>query len=239
MQFCAAGSMTPSALKRSRIRRTFPTSALVIALLAPACVRASADPISPISIPFKFDLFQSGKSSLSFNTLFQYNASVADAKETPLLSSLDWVGNTRLLSNSTLTTGLYLDLRGGDWLDRSGVSVAEKSKLKYADMSLQFSRAGTQFLQGKAAGLTPGQEIAEFLTTLHPTSTMSINTTLRDTTTLVDPAYITWRRANIHASGRRRTCPQSADEHKDSSGQYCYLGNNAGLNRDEHDSQQC
>jgi hypothetical protein len=151
------------------------------------CDPVTAAPNSAsVIVPFAWDLIHSGKSNLTFNSLFRNDPAIVASKETPLLSSLNWVGNTRFLTDSTLKSGLYLDLRGGDWLDRSAVNLAEASKLRYADISLQLSRAGKHFLGGAASGLTPGKEILELLTTLHPSSMMSFVTTLRETTILPD-----------------------------------------------------
>lgn len=166
---------------------TTPLQLQQIARVTYQCNPGTAAPnSSSISIPLQWDLFQSGKSSLTFNTLFRNDPATVASQATPLLSSLNWVGNTRFLTNSSLTSGLYVDLRGGDWLDRSAVNLAEKSKFKYADFSLAFARAGKHFLQGAATGLTPGKEISEFLTTLHPSSSMTIKSTLRETTDLPD-----------------------------------------------------
>ena len=139
-----------------------------------------------ISIPFKWNIFEIGKSSLTFNSLFKEDPQTAASGSTPLLSSLNFVGNTRFLTNSALTSGLYVDLRGGDWLDRSAIKLADKTTFKEGDISLLFDRAGKHFLQGSASGLTPGKEISELLTTLHPTSSLIVKTTLRETTDLPD-----------------------------------------------------
>src|SRR5580692_2064671 len=89
--------------------------AALLALTAIPCAAQNVGQISTsgtsaanisISVPFSWNLYQSGKSSLIFNTLFRYDPTIAASNETRLLSSLDWVGNTRFLTNSILTSGL-------------------------------------------------------------------------------------------------------------------------------------
>lgn len=151
------------------------------------CDALDAMPNDPtVAVPLQWGLWQSGKSSLAFNTLYRSDPTVTASQQTPLLSSLDFVGSSRFFTNSQLNSGLYLDLRGGDWLDRSGIKLADKTRTRMGDLSFQYARAGTQFLQGSAAGLTPGKEIREFLTNLKPFANVTVKTTLRETTDLPD-----------------------------------------------------
>ena len=144
---------------------------------------------------------------------------------TALVSRLGW--QLRNFANSSLKSGFYLDLRGGNWLDRSAVDLAESSKLKYADISLQVSRAGKHFLQGASSGLTPGKEKEEFLTTLHPSSTMSIKTTLRDTTDLLRISLTSQPHHEQRVRQGAVLGTEFAAEHKDSGWPHRNIRNNA------------
>jgi len=140
------------------------------------------------SMPFEWELWRQGKSRFLFNTVVQQNeaANGADATSSSLLSTLQFIGSTRLLTTSELASGVYIDLRGGDWLGRSGLHLAEKTTLHKADFSLSYSRAGAQFAQSQVSSLTAGREILEADAGLTPLTGLHIAGTLRETNTLPD-----------------------------------------------------
>ena len=145
-----------------------------------------------VVIPLSWALYQNGKSALTFNTLFRGTNSTPAASTSALLSSLSFSGSTRAFSNSTLTSGLYLDMRGGDWLDRSALGIADKTHLAMADIALNFSRTGTHFKPNAGvapvAGAVAGKEMAEIVSTFHPISLAAITTSFKQTTDIEDPS---------------------------------------------------
>jgi hypothetical protein len=144
-----------------------------------------------VMIPLSWKLYQSGKSALTFNTLFKGSSGAGDTSNNELLSSLSFAGSTRMLSSSTLTSGLYLDLKGGRWQDRSALSFGEKTHFTLADLAINFSRAGAQFKPNAGAppvtGAAAGKEIAEILANFRPLSYATISTSFKQTMDLLDP----------------------------------------------------
>ncbi len=145
-----------------------------------------------VIIPLSWALYQNGKSALTFNTLFRSSSATTQTGGSPLLSSLSFAGSSKVLSSSTLTSGLYLDLRGGNWFDRSSLSLSDRTHLAIADVTMNYSRTGSQFKPNAGtptvAGAAAGKEISEILTQLHPLSFAAITASFKQTVDLEDPA---------------------------------------------------
>ncbi|HLK55805.1 MAG TPA: hypothetical protein VKU00_04550 [Chthonomonadaceae bacterium] len=146
----------------------------------------SAHNSANFALPLQFDLWQAGQSRFSFRTLYHPDPNASSTQQdTPLLSSLQFVGSSRILTHSQLNSGVFIDLRGGDWLGRSGIRLAEKTHLAIGDFGLNYSRAGAQFAQ-QDTGLTAGREIREATALLKPLTGLQVGGTLRQTTELPD-----------------------------------------------------
>src|SRR5262249_14047 len=113
-----------------------------------------------ILMPLQFDLWRQGKNRLSFGTQYRVDKNGNEDK-VGSFSALQFVGDTRLLPGSELTPGLFLDVGNGDALSRSGLRLAEQTKLRYTNFGLSYTRAGAQFAQGDISGLKAGNEIME------------------------------------------------------------------------------
>ncbi len=78
------------------------------------------------------------------------------------VNALQWTGSTPLLRNSLFTSQLdsrlFLDLQGGDWMDRGGMALAQQTKMGKANINFAYARAGAQFTQTDESGIAAGQE---------------------------------------------------------------------------------
>ncbi len=141
-----------------------------------------------LALPVKIDLWQSGTNRLAFNSLYRPTPSGSPTKGnlTQLQTSLQFNGGIRLAPSSDLSSALFVDMRGGDWLGRSGLRVAERTRARWGEFGLTYSRAGAQFALENTDGLTAGREIMEAVGSLSPASGLKLNGTLRQTTELLD-----------------------------------------------------
>ncbi|HZO87447.1 MAG TPA: hypothetical protein VFB38_03845 [Chthonomonadaceae bacterium] len=141
---------------------------------------------SAVILPLQWDLWQRGQNRLSLGMVYRSDPN-AKATDPTAQTALQFVGGTHLSSTSELTSGLFLDLHGGDWLGRSGLRLAERTRLKRAEFGLTFSRAGALFAQGGATGLKAGNEIWEATGKFDPLKGLTLTTALRQMTELPAP----------------------------------------------------
>ena len=135
------------------------------------------------SSPFIWKLLQNSQSNLTLLV----RPGTTDGSEAQAASYLQYTQGLRWNKNSQLNTGIFLDMRGGDWLDRGGVKVANSTQGKNSEVGFSYSRAGALFTQGDLTGLAAGREVMEFGGTFNPTKHLKIASTYRYTTELLSP----------------------------------------------------
>ena len=124
-------------------------------------------PAIPHLLPY--DLWQSGDNHLRFRTLFreEADANAPFKPDTPQfgINALQWTGSARLLNSpvasALLDTKLFVDLQGGDWLDRGGLLLSERSRWGKTDLGVTYSRGGAQFTQAQESGIAAGLQSLE------------------------------------------------------------------------------
>ena len=142
---------------RSTVRLTYSTN-------TPDVIRSA-----PETHLLHLDLHNKGKNRLRIRTKLQeQNTDISAASATPTATSqfdintLQWTGSTPLLRlpflTSQLDSRMFVDLQGGNWMDRGGVTLAQQGKLGKADINLTYSRAGALFSQSEESGIAAGQE---------------------------------------------------------------------------------
>ncbi len=135
------------------------------------------------SSPFVWKLLQNEQSNLTF--LVRPGTTNGD---TPQANSyLQYTQDYKLGKSSQLNTGVFLDMHGGDWLNRGGIKVADTTKGKSSELGFSYSRAGALFTQGDLTGLTAGREAMEFGGTFHLSKGLKLASTYRYTTELLAP----------------------------------------------------
>ncbi len=159
-----------------------------IARVSYRCDTPDARPnTSAQSLPLQWNMWERGQNRLTFRTLLQPSSGSEKDKtaQTPL-SSLQFAGGMRIARNADLSSGLFLNLGGGDWLERSGLKLREQTRFRQGELAFSYRRAGAQFAQSDADDLKTGREIIEALGALKPLRGLSVATTLRQTTELLD-----------------------------------------------------
>ena len=141
---------------------------------------------SSLSLPMQWTLWSQNKSRLTFNSLYKPDPSGANSS-TALATNLQFLDSTNLARTSSLTSGLFVDLHGGDWMARSGAKFAEDTKFRNADIGASYAYAGALFGQGAASGLTAGHEIMQANGTFSPLKSLKLTTLIRETNDLLDP----------------------------------------------------
>ncbi|HZP82005.1 MAG TPA: hypothetical protein VFB21_10230 [Chthonomonadaceae bacterium] len=139
-----------------------------------------------ILMPLQLDLWRQGKNRLSFGTQYRLDKNGQEDKAGSF-SALQFVGGARLLPGSELSSGLFLDVGNGDLLSRSGLRLAEQTKLRYANFGVSYTRAGAQFAQGSVSGLKAGNEILEANGQLTLMPNLTLSALMRQTTELLPP----------------------------------------------------
>ena len=143
-----------------------------------------------ISLPLQWDLWKNGANRLAFRGLYRPDGK-ATANSPTSLYALQYTGGMRLAPTSEVTSGLFMDLRGGDWLGRSGLRLGEHTKLKTADLAFSYTRAGAQFAQSDVSGLVAGREVLEATSSFNFPRLLAIGTSFRQTTELPDASKAT------------------------------------------------
>jgi hypothetical protein len=155
-----------------------------------------------VAAPLYWGLWQDGANVLRLRTLAvdTTNNSAAVSSGSSVSSSsapfgrdaLQWMGSTRLLRgqgvNAQMETRLFMDLQGGDWLDRGGMGLNERTHWGRTDWGFSYARAGTQFTQAEESGLAAGQENLEARASATPANGVTVTGSVKQTTQLpADP----------------------------------------------------
>ncbi len=142
---------------------------------------------SAVTLPLQMDLWRQGQNHLSYGMVYRSDPNQPNSPATTA-NTLQFAGSTRFLPGSDLSSGLFLDLHGGDWMGRSGLRLAEQTRLKYAEFSLSYARAGALFAQQDASGLQAGNQVVAATGKLTPLQGLTLQAGLKQTTQLLDPA---------------------------------------------------
>lgn len=113
------------------------------------------------SSPLSFELLRSGSNRLIFQTQLGMANGSAGVKAGNTAPGIQYLGGMKFARNADLSTGLYLDMRGGDWMARSGLSLSQKTTLRNANLAFSYARAGAEFSQAGTSGLAAGRELME------------------------------------------------------------------------------
>ena len=135
------------------------------------------------AVPLDFDVWQSGANRLSLHSYFDPKTSASHAAP---ISLLQWAGASRYGKHTNMASALYFDLRGGDWLGRSGMRFSEQTKSKFSDLGFTYTRAGARFLAPEDSGLQAGAEIYEAKGKFIPQRGLTLLSSLKQTTTLTE-----------------------------------------------------
>ena len=148
------------------------------------------------STPLYWGLWQNGANVLRLRTLADTTNSAAVTSGSSNSSNaapfgqdaLQWMGSTRLLRgqrvNAQLDTRLFMDLQGGDWLERGGMGLNERTHWGRTDWNFSYARAGSQFTQSEESGLAAGQENLEARALATPAKGITVTGGLKQTTQL-------------------------------------------------------
>lgn len=133
--------------------------------------------------PLKWDLWQAGASRVRFYSVYraERGADGKSAEHLTALSALELAAHVRPLRGADLGASLFLDGRGGNWLDRSGLRLEQKTQAGIAELALEFTHAGTAFAQEKLSGLTAGRDILDVTGRLTPARGLTVTSRLRRT----------------------------------------------------------
>lgn len=143
--------------------------------------------VSTLALPLQWTLWSQNKSSLTFNTLYNPNDPNSNSA---LVSNLQFLDTTQLARTSSLSSGVYFDLHGGDWLARSGAKFAEQTKMRYLDLGASYSYAGALFGKNDASGLTAGKEIMQANGAFNPLKNLKFTGLIRETNQLLDTSNL-------------------------------------------------
>ncbi len=144
---------------------------------------------STLNLPLQWTLWSQNKNQLSISSLYHPDASGASGS-TALATNIKFLGASRFSRSSDVTSGLFFDLHGGDWLGRGGARFAEHSKWRNADLGASYSYAGALFGQSEASGLTAGREILQANGTFTPLSGLKLTGLVRETSELPDASKL-------------------------------------------------
>ncbi len=139
--------------------------------------------LSASYVPLQWNFWQNDNGFLRISSLLRAGDSPASpsASDPRTYSALQFQDRFHLLPTSDLTTGLFLDMHGQDWLRRSGFLLDSTATMRGASFGLSYHRAGTLFAQQGITGLNPGQEIMGLTGTLTPLQSLAIQLTARQT----------------------------------------------------------
>ncbi|CCW34548.1 hypothetical protein CTKA_00432 [Chthonomonas calidirosea] len=139
--------------------------------------------LSASYVPLQWNFWQNDNGFLRISSLLRASDSPTspNASDPRTYSALQFQDRFHLLPTSDLTTGLFLDMHGQDWLRRSGFLLDSMATMRGASFGLSYHRAGTLFAQQGIAGLSPGQEIIGLTGTLTPLQSLAIQLVARQT----------------------------------------------------------
>lgn len=139
--------------------------------------------LSASYVPLQWNFWQNDNGYLRISSLLRAGDRPASpsASDPRAYSALQFQDRFHLLPTSDLTTGLFLDMHGQDWLRRSGFLLGSTATMRGASFGLSYHRAGTLLAQQGIAGLNPAQEIMGLTGTLMPLQSLAIQLTARQT----------------------------------------------------------
>lgn len=181
-----------------------------------------------LALPVQFDLYQSGQNRVFFRSLYRADPTQPGLADTPsTANALNYIGETRVLHSTDFTSGLFLDLNGGDMGDRSGLKLGQTTRLGRAQFGLGYSRAGADFAQEDVSGLKAGHEVLELNGSLALAPRLTFGSVLRQTNNLLAPgatgtggsmrefgqnvAYLFAKNAGKIEAGRAQTLTDAPD----------------------------
>ena len=144
---------------------------------------------SALNLPLQWTLWSRNKNLLSISSLYHPDASGGPGG-TALATNIKFLGASRFARTSDVTSGLFFDLHGGDWLGRSGARFAEHTKWRNADLGASYAYAGALFGQSEASGLAAGREIMQANGTITPLSGLKLTGLVRETNELPDASKL-------------------------------------------------
>jgi hypothetical protein len=144
---------------------------------------------SALTLPLQWTLWSQNKNKLTLSSLYNPDASGATSSHA-LSTTLQYLGSSQLARTSSLSSGLFVDFHGGDWLARSGARFAEQTKWRNADLGASYSYAGALFGQGAATGLTAGREIMQANGAFSPLTNLKLTGLVRETNELLSTANL-------------------------------------------------
>ena len=144
------------------------------------------------NLPLQWMLWSHGKDKLTFNSIYKPSADGAANTNSSnnLISNLQFLDSTNMGRTSTLTSGLFVDLHGGDWMGRSGARFADDTKWRNASLGASYSYAGALFNQADGTGLQAGKEIMQANGTFTPLTNLKLTALARQTNQLLDTASL-------------------------------------------------
>ncbi len=132
----------------------------------------------PSAVPLQWQVANNPHGWLRVNSLLQGSTNGAGLPN--VQTDLQLHGVTAVGRANQVTGGMFVDLHGGNWLQRSGILLGDKSAWKGGNFSLQFNRAGTAFNQSDAAGISAGQQNLQAVMNLQPTKQLTIDLNAQD-----------------------------------------------------------
>jgi hypothetical protein len=182
---------------------TAPLRSQEIARVDYLCLPGKAIANTPVSVqPMQFNLFEQGHGALSLSALYRPDVngpSGAASSPDGGLMLLGFNGSAQPTPQSSLTSRFYLDAHGGSILDRGALQVGEKSKTRYGQFSLGFTRGGSAFMGSKETNIAAGRQILEAAGSLNPIYGIQASASFTQTTELPEKG----RGATVTAFGQK------------------------------------
>ena len=194
------------------IRFAFPLSAATTVRITYSANTPDAIRSAPETHLMHWDLLNKGKNRLRLRAKLQDDsANVSALPATSAASSqfgvnaLQWTGSTPILRTSLLTSQLdsrlFMDLQGGDWRDRGGMSLAQQAKMGKTEFSVAYARAGAQFTQSDESGIAVGQESLGAKLGTTPAKGVTVSSGVQQTTSVPANGSKTAPTTTLQANG--------------------------------------
>jgi hypothetical protein len=139
--------------------------------------------------PMKFNLFDFANGALNFNALIRPDVPGAAGTTTGGSHGLMLLGfgsSMNLTPQSTLASKLFLDMQGGNFKEKSGLQLSEKTKTNFGQFSAGFTRGGSQFKAGDDTGIIAGRQLLEAAGSLNAIHGITASATFQQTSELPD-----------------------------------------------------
>lgn len=131
----------------------------------PKTATANSSAILP---PMQFGLFDFANGGLTFNALLKPDQGAPGQPGGRNLMMLAMGGSAKLTTGSSLASKLFLDLMGGNVLDRGGMQLKEDTSARYGKLSASFTRAGADFKGPDDSGIVAGKQRLDLGAALNP-----------------------------------------------------------------------